>query len=160
LYLSPLPEFISEVFSIAFSTLSKTNTFHLKVGADASGLLRPDKMVAYFYTQDDLRKASQLLAKELEECPAHGVPFTAEIAGDGLLSWGVDPPDEKQLLSWKPQESWRLWLTNRLANGLVTGRNSGADESGEFEPWEYAVERLSMEGVDARFWTPAQKMWQ
>jgi len=159
LYISPLPEFISEVFGIAFNTLAKTNAFHMKVGADAQGLLRPDKMVAYFSTQEDLREASQALAKDLDGCPPHGVPFTAEISGDGLLSWGVDPPETKQLLSWKPQESWRLWLTNRLANALLSAGNSRADESGGLEPWQYAMERLSLEGVDTESWTPAQKLW-
>lgn len=161
LYISPLPEFIAEVFGLSFKTLANTRAFHLKVGSDVLGLLRPDKMVAYFSSQDDLREAAEILSREVEGCPPHGVPFTAEISGDGLLSWGVDPPESRQLLSWQPQESWRLWLTNRLANALISARNS-ADANGpaKLEPWQYALERLSLEGVDTESWTPAQRLWQ
>ena len=93
------------------------------------------------------------LGKELDGCPAHGVPFTAEISGEGLLSWGVDPPESKQMLSWQPQESWRLWLTNRLANALLTARR--ANSASGPEPWRYALERLGLEGIDTESWTPA-----
>src|SRR5262249_57560169 len=93
---------------------------------DAEGLLRPDKIVAYFPTLDGLRTASDRLATRLDGCPAHGVPFTSELSGGGLLSWGVDPPASERLVNWQPQESWRLWLTNRLANALFTARAGGA----------------------------------
>ncbi|HET9942466.1 MAG TPA: hypothetical protein VFR05_03935, partial [Terriglobia bacterium] len=124
LYISPLPEFIDEAFDVTANTLATTRAFHMKVGADVQGLLRPDKMVAYFFSRDDLSKAAEKLGKALDGCPAHGVPFTAELAGEGLLSWGVDPPESRQMLSWQPQESWRLWLTNRLANALLTAKRA------------------------------------
>lgn len=154
LYISPLPDFIEEVFDIALKTLATTPAFHFKVGADVLGLLRPDKMVAYFSSLEDLQTASNLLAKRLEGCPSHGVPFTAEICGEGLLSWGVDPPESEQLLSWQPRESWRLWLTNRLANALLTAKNAPRvnGENG-LEPWQYALQRLRLEGVDTQSWT-------
>ncbi len=161
LYISPLPDFIQKAFDVTLKTLAHTRAFHFKVGADLDGMLRPDKMVAYFPSLEDLQAAAKLLAEKLEGCPAHGVPFTAEIAGDGLLSWGVDPPDSEQLLSWQPQESWRLWLTNRLANALVGAKNgSRTNGAGRLEPWQYALRRLRVEGVDTELWAPARQLWR
>lgn len=161
LYVSPLPDFIIEAFDITLRTLSDTAAFHLKVGGDLEGLLRPDKLVAYFSSFEDLQAAAQLLGDRLAGCPAHGVPFTAEIAGDGLLSWGVDPPESQQLLSWQPRESWRLWLTNRLANALLAAKNAPrANGANRLEPWQYALQRLRLEGIDTDLWTPAPQIWQ
>lgn len=160
LYISPLPEFVENVFGVTLRTLSSTAVMQLKIGADLEGLLRPDKMVAYFASYDDVRAAADLLAKRLDGCPAHGVPFTAELSGDGLLSWGCDPPASERLLGWQPQESWRLWVTNRLANGLVTARVRGGNRSAAIEPWQYALERLELEGIDTVSWTVAGRKWR
>lgn len=158
LYISPRPEVIKEAFDTTLTTLSTSQANHFKVGADVYGLLRPDKMVAYFWNFTDLQAASESLAQKLSGCPAHGVPFTAEIAGGGLLSWGVDPPDSQQLLSWQPRESWRLWLTNRLANALLAAKKM--PRAANLEPWQFALERLRLEGVDTDTWIPSQQIWQ
>jgi hypothetical protein len=157
LYISPLPDFVENTFAITLQTLASTPVVQLKIGADVEGWLRPDKMVAYFQNFDDLRAAADVLAARLDGCPAHGVPFTAQLAGDGLLSWGVDPPASERLLNWQPEESWRLWLTNRLANALLTARGAGGSRS--LPPWQYALERLELEGIDTRSWTAARRTW-
>jgi hypothetical protein len=158
LYISPLPEFVENVFAITLRTLTKSAVMQFKVGANVDGLLRPDKMVAYFGSFDDLQSAAEKLASALQGCPAQGVPFTAELAGDGLLSWGVDPPASERLLNWQPEESWRLWLTNRLANALLTARMA-KESSTTLQPWQYALERLELEGIDTRSWTAARRSW-
>ena len=158
LYISPLPDFVENTFAITLRTLTSTPVLQLKIGADVEGWLRPDKMVAYFENFDDLRAAADLLAARLDGCPAHGVPFTAQLGGDGLLSWGVDPPASERLLNWQPEESWRLWLTNRLANALLTARTAGTASSA-LPPWQYALERLELEGIDTRSWTAARRTW-
>ena len=61
-----------------------------KVGAGAGGLLRPDKIVAYFETFERLAAAADALTERLAGVAAHGVPFTSEIAAGGQLSWGVE----------------------------------------------------------------------
>src|SRR6185436_9727256 len=96
LYVSPMPQFVDNVFAVTLRALTDTRTLQLKVGADVEGLLRPDKIVAYFASLDDLRSAADGLAPRLQGCPAHGVPFTASLDDDGLLSWGVDPPASQQ----------------------------------------------------------------
>ena len=83
--------------------------------------------------------------------PVQGVPFTAEIGGEGLLSWGVDPAQERHRLAWEGPVSWRLFVTSRLARALLHARH----ESGPgLEPWRFALERLRLEGVDISTWTP------
>jgi hypothetical protein len=160
LYVSPMPEFLENVFAIALRTLSDTRALQLKIGADAEGLLRPDKIVAYFANLDDLRRAADALTPRLHGCPAHGVPFTAPLDDDGLLSRGVDPPATQHLLNWQPRESWRLWLTNRLAHALLTAKRAASTLSPQREPWQYALERVRLEGVDTDTWTPHEGLWR
>lgn len=169
LYVSPIPEALPETFPAAAAALAAARALSFKVGADAAGLLRPDKLVAYFPDFDSLAGAAGLLAERLAGIPPHGVPFTAEIGGDGLLSWGMDPPRREGGLGPRGEESWRLWLTHRLARALLapraekagdeTGGPAGAATGGE-EPWRLALERLRLEGVSTETWTPGPLLWR
>jgi hypothetical protein len=94
------------------------------------------------------------LTERLAGTPAQGVPFTSEIGAEGLLSWGVDPPADSQ---WSGRESWRLWLTHRLAVALLSGKKS---EAPGVEPWRFALERLRLEGVDTDSWTPGGTLFR
>jgi hypothetical protein len=117
------------------------------------GLLRPDKIVAYFPDFERLAKAAEAVSARLGGVPAQGVPFTSEIGGDGLLSWGMDPP-ASELAAWGGRESWRLWLTHRLARALLAARSAEG-----LEPWRFALERVRLEGIDTASWTPAASLW-
>ncbi len=153
LYVSPEPEALGEGFGKILEALAAARTPQLKIGADAAGLLRPDKIVAYYPSFERLAVAADALTERLAGTPAQGVPFTSEIAGSGLLSWGVDPPPEG---SWSGGESWRLWLTHRLAMALLAGKTEAG--SG-IEPWRFAIERLRLEGVDTGSWTPGARLF-
>jgi hypothetical protein len=121
LYLSPRPEALPDAFGALALALRDTDATAFKVGRDAHGLLRPDKMVADFPSMDGLRAAALALAGRLRGVPAHGVPFTAPLTPDALLSWGADPvtpPDEAR-------QSWRVWVAGRLAAALVRARAEG-----------------------------------
>ncbi|HEY6971561.1 MAG TPA: hypothetical protein VJA94_20290 [Candidatus Angelobacter sp.] len=157
LYISPRTEFLPESLPLILNVLTRMRVQHFKIGKDASGLLRPDKMVAYFSSYDHLMATAEELRKELAGCSPQGVPFTAELAGDGLLSWGVDPPPDEQAPPWIGRESWRLWVTNRLAVALI---EAGGDNSGSLEPWQFALRRLQLEGVNTRSWIPAEADWK
>ena len=161
LYVSPLPEAIATeagggCFPALAEALAAARVMQWKVGADAAGLLRPDKVVAYFPRFEALARAAETLSGALAGLPAHGVPFTAEIAGGGLLSWGVDPPRGEGLPWSGGMESWRLWLTHRLARALLSARA----ESSPVEPWRFARERLRLEGVDPATWAPAATIFR
>jgi hypothetical protein len=156
LYVSPLPESVPAVFAAAADVAAEAGAVALKVGNDAASFLRPDKIVLYFSDLDRVSVAAGRLAHELAGCPGHGVPFTAELAdSDGLLSFGIDPPRAEHALAWQERESWRLWLTNRLAVALVAARRDG----GSLEPWQYALARLEFDGVDPATWVPAVDLW-
>jgi hypothetical protein len=155
LYVSPHPEDTPEVLVESAAALATSDAVSFKVGADMHGLLRPDKIVAYFPSLDSLQETASRLEARLAACEAHGVPFTAEAGGGGLLSWGVDPAgrrDGGSLLS----ESWRLWVTNRLAVAFVAA-HAAADA--DVEPSTFAIDRLRLEGVDTDTWTPSQSMF-
>jgi hypothetical protein len=116
-----------------------------KVGVGTAGLLRPDKIVAYFGTRDDLFAAAPPIRRALGGVPAHGVPFSAEIADAGLLSWGIDPRGASTV--WGA--SWRQWITTMLASALV-----GAAAASVEERCTRAQSRLRLEGVDPATFSP------
>lgn len=156
LYVSPLPEHLPEAVAALVDVLGRHDRARFKVGADAAGALRPDKLVAYFEEVEALHATADLLVERLGGMPAHGVPFTAEIAGDGLLSWGMDPPREERVLAWQGYESWRLWLVRRLAAALA----AAAHDPDADDPARWARERLRWDGVDVDRWTPSAALWR
>lgn len=157
LYVSPTVEHARDAFRATIDVIGGLDTRRVKVGKDVHGLMRPDKLVAYFWSAEEVHEAAKRLRARLDGCPAHGVPFTAEIGQDGLLSWGVDPPHEEHVLELQERESWRLWVTNRLAVALVGGK---ASTSRSIEPWRFALERLRLDGVDTETWSPTPGMWE
>ena len=157
LYVSPACEFIRDVFQTTIEVLVDGQATDFKIGKDISGLLRPDKLVVYFPSMEACRNAANSLKQKLAGLPGHGVPFTAEIAGNGLLSWGIDPPIKEQVFTDQESESWRLWVTNRLATALLTAKVALCDK---VEPWQFALERLRLDGVDTDSWAPPQLFWQ
>lgn len=147
LYVSPMPGDVPAAVKALAKAAAGHGAHHFKTGQDASGLLRPDKMVAYFGRRNDMEQAAAQIASELAGCRVHGVPFSAELAGEGLVSWGIDPPSH----AWHRGESWRLWLAKRLAAALIDARRAGAGP-----PWRYALDRVRLDGVDPVTWTPAE----
>jgi hypothetical protein len=156
LYVSPPVAALREAFAALVEVLSNSRATGFKVGADARGVLRPDKLVAYFVRFDDLAEVAEPLAQRLGAMPVHGVPFTAQIAGDGLLSWGMDPPREQPGAFGDEGQSWRIWVAHRLAAALLAARNA---EQEAMPPWQFALQRLAMQGVDVEHWTPSMSLW-
>jgi hypothetical protein len=162
LYISPHPEFIPKTLSITIATLAEFGASPFKVGKDVFGLWRTDKLVAYFAQYQELETVALELSGRLEGIKPHGVPFSAELHGDGLLSWGIDPPSREQSRNWRNRESWRLWVTNRLATALVSAKDSVTRSSENIEASvavQFALARLQIEGVDTDTWTPPLALW-
>lgn len=155
LYVSPAITAMPEVFPIVLE-LASTQVGHFKIGSDASGLLRPDKMVLYFPNQERLLAVASELTSLLKGKAPHGVPFSAEITSDGLLSWGMDPPQTQRILAWQEPESWRLWIVRRLAAAMIAAQTDGQSS---IAPSQFALERLRHEGVDVDGWTPSASIW-
>lgn len=158
LYVSPRPENIRDAFHALVRALTDIGGADFKIGDDASGLLRPDKFVAYFASREEVDQAAAAVMTRLDGCPAHGVPFTAGIDDAGLLSWGIDPPDSERTLSWMGRESWRLWLATKLGDAMAFAK-SDATRRG-IAPWQFARERVRRLGVDVERWTPTDALWR
>lgn len=157
LYVSPRPERIRDAFEVVVRVLTGFPGAQFKIGQDAAGLLRPDKLVTYFTTREQLDDAAAVLQRELVGCEAQGVPFTAGIDDAGLLSRGIDPPDSDRALSWLGRESWRLWVVQRLAAALSLAKS--ARSAGAAAPWCFAIERARRQGVDVETWIPSATLW-
>lgn len=156
LYVSPRPATLPDAFRELLDALVSHGVRQFKVAGTASGLLRPDKLVAYLDSREQLLAVADRLEQRLRGMPAHGVPFTAAIDADGLLSWGVDPPADARPLSYQPQQSWRSWITSALAGALIEARQN----AGGMEPAAFAMKRLQLEGIDVDRWAPIQTLWK
>lgn len=142
LYISPMPVALAAAFPLIANVFAQFKVPSFKIGRGLDGLLRPDKIVAYFDDFNSLSKVSNDLRRCLRGCAAHPVPFTADAGGDGLLSWGIDPPLGSDGLSW------RSWITRRLAEGLVLNRATHCRDA-----VSGALSHVTALGVNASTWT-------
>ena len=127
--------------------LAEGEALQFKIGTDLDGLLRPDKLVAYFPSKETLSAAAQALLPIVSNRAVHAVPFSAEIAASGALSWGMDPAN-----AWFGERvSWRQWMCEKLAAALIAARS---DTAGPVAPSQFAMERLRLEGVDTDTFMP------
>jgi hypothetical protein len=141
------------VAAVAGSLADAPGVNGFKIARSLPGLCRPDKLVVYFDRLDDLRLGAARLTAEMDGVAAQGVPFSAAVTLDGLLSWGADPP-----LGLAAPMSWRTWVAERLAEYLVMAR--GRDGGAGMEPWQIALHRLRLAGIDTDTWVPRSGMWR
>jgi len=143
LYISPKPEALADAFPRIADELVRSNVRSFKVGRGIEGLLRPDKIIAYFDDHAHMKAVAGALERSLRGCPAQGVPFTAEAGGNGLLSSGVDPPPGNA------SASWRSWVTKRLAASLTAQRTTPYEDQ-----VTGALADIRLAGVDPKRWLP------
>jgi hypothetical protein len=143
LYVSPKPAALSEAFPLIADAFARLDVRSFKVGRRIEGLLRPDKIIAYFDDRAHLDAVAGALERELCGCPVQGVPFTAEAGGNGLLSCGVDPPPGHAATSW------RAWVTKKLAATLVARRAMPPGDR-----VSAALTEIRLAGVDPERWLP------
>lgn len=150
LYISPTLADTPRAVEIVLPIISESSAVAMKVGSFLGGLTRPDKMVAYFSDERDLVATASRIAAATRRLTVHGVPFTSDLAGNGLLSWAsddfsheIDNPDASS--------SWRILVTRSLARGLVESYRLG-------HPIEVAVEHAKsaaeVAGIDTVNWLP------
>lgn len=147
LYISPKIASLPEIFSSLFECLEASRAGSLKVGAAAGGLLRTDKLIVYFRNFEDLAECADVLQRRFRGIPVDGVPFSAQIDEEGLLSWGLDPP--AGLYARASSGSWRSRIVHRVAWAILEGRKQAVTDASE-----WAAIHLSLQGVDVQEWRP------
>lgn len=157
LYVSLHPEALAPGLRLAIETLVRAGAPAFKLARGSAGLLRPDKLIAYVESAAQRDALATRLVPALRGLRAQGVPFTCALTDDGMLSWGSDPPDGHRQLDWQRVESWRSWITRRLAFALVQARGSGATPA---ECVDFALERLRLAQVDTHTWSPTADAWR
>ena len=151
LYVSPDIEAVPEVLCPLVDTMTDAGVAQFKIGADATGLLRPDKIVVYLGSAEELATVAGAVGTTLAGVAPHGVPFSAELGGDGLLSWGGDPPSGAGPVG-AARESWRVSVCRRLAESLLRAQAAPLRRT---RPASFALARLALDGVDVRSFAPA-----
>ncbi len=162
LYVSPRLPAMPDVFAVALRSLHANRCDHFKIGRGGDGVCRPDKMVAYFSSLDDLRACATHLQAELSAAraagpgSAQGVPFTAPLDEAGLLTWGIDPPPLAYLTPAFQTQSWRQWITSRVAVALLATKPSSPPDE-----WpELVFRRLELDGIDCGTWLATPGLWR
>ena len=145
LYINPKPSHLTDTLCIVSETLKVFDVISFKVGKGSRGILRPDKLVAYFDSIEILMEAAKVLQKKLKDVPAHPVPFTALYDEKGLITWGMDPKTEKD-----ERKSWRQWIIEKLTNSIVNTSEKNAK-------YDTALTSLSIEGINPSTFRPGAK---
>jgi hypothetical protein len=148
IYVSPLPVAFPEAFARVVDVALAHGAPRLKVARTPPGVLRPDKLVLYPSGREEAAVLGAALASALADLPAHGVPFTAALHPDRLVSWGEDPPPSE---AWRGPESGRLRTCRLLASALQHARARGEAPGGAIAQ---ALSRVRLEGIDPATWEP------
>jgi hypothetical protein len=151
LYICPEPEGLPQALQTLVSIVADSKAIYFKVAGTATSILRPDKLVVYFRSLNDLIRMANKFAGLSPELRSQEAPFTARLDHQGLLSWGVDP-NHHASGGWSSNgESWRLWVTNRLAAFIIAAQQSRPPIE---DASAYALQRMQMDGVDVASWIP------
>ncbi|MGZ8513785.1 MAG: hypothetical protein ACXW4H_01875 [Candidatus Limnocylindrales bacterium] len=158
LYVSPTTETLpAAIAAVATALADARGVTGFKVGRTVDGVARPDKLVAYFSSLEELHEGARRVRGQAADCRPLGVPFTAGVSGDGLLSWAIDPPHRST--DRTARSSWRTWVTMRLAEYLLDARAGGAGDPDGGEAWQVALARLALDGVDTTSWVPDPQLF-
>ncbi len=150
LYISPVIHDLPQVMNVALPILTSSNAFSFKIGNGIQGLLRPDKMVAYFNNKSSLLSAAGELKNKFNDCKVQGVPFTAQIDDKGILSWGFDPPGS-DVLDAIEGGSWRCRVTDQIALAIVQAKTEKLDHG---QAIDFIGSKLFVTGINPYNWTP------
>jgi hypothetical protein len=152
IYVSPASDQLAEALPLVAEVCRLMDVPAFKVGATLFGVLRPDKLVVYVQDQAALWRVAAELRSALAGVRPHGVPFTAAIDAEGLLSWAMDPADEPMLRPMNQAWTWRTAIAERLAVSIAHAKGR-ADASAIVD---FALERLRLDGIEPIGWLPGE----
>jgi hypothetical protein len=149
LYVSPTLDDLLPCVEKLLAVLPSTKAHTWKIGRGFPGIVRADKICLYFNEQVDASWAGQMLAKHLDGFNAQGVPFTRRCDRSGLVSEGIDPPNDSDRSRRKAPISWRVWVSQKIAQALLLQMQQSQCPLGAEQ---YALWTLQILGVDPRVW--------
>jgi hypothetical protein len=160
LYISARLDGMPRLFGMTLRAFRRARCHSFKIGRHAEGVCRPDKMVGYFASLEQLRECASLIEEDLaaSDVPpssAHGVPFTADIDAAGFLGWGMDPPELARATDSRA-ESWRGWIASRVAVAVLSAKSTASHK--EIVP--FVLQRLEIDGIDPGTWAPNLAIWR
>jgi hypothetical protein len=147
LYVSPTPTSVRDVLREFVPELTESRCMRFKVGATPGDLARPDKLVAYFSDRQETLRVARAVLRRLDGMPTQGVPFSAPVDSNRLLSWGMDPPHDPE-----HPVTWRTWLCSEIAQAMTA--------CGSRDRIAIVHDRVSALGVDPDFWEPSSEFWR
>jgi hypothetical protein len=96
----------------------------LKLPRTVEATVRPDKIVLYTDSWDHTKRIANALADRLGHLDPQGVPFTASLGADGLISWAIDPRSPAR----RSFASWRIWITQMIAETVRSLERRDTDQ--------------------------------
>ena len=145
IYVSPTVAALPQALPIVFARNAELHVPAWKVGANAPGLYRADKIVCYFATSKAALRAGQTLARLLRGVPAQGVPFSGALDGSRIVSRGRDLGGR----------SWRAMVCAALARELEAARRELGPAAPADQVAAAALDALGSAGLDVIEWHPS-----
>ena len=142
-YVSPTPPCLPAALPLVFATAVALDVPSWKVGADAAGLHRADKIVLYLPSASRADAVATALAEALDGLDAQGVPFTGQVGATGIVSRGQD----------RQRESWRAVLCRAVAGELHRQRAHLGPDVQPHAVADSALDALAAE-YDVVTWRP------
>lgn len=116
LYVSATWRTLRPALALAMRIADEQRAPSFKLGLDAHGVLRSDKLVVYFTEPEARRSFAEEMLRRSDGLEAHGVPLTRPFGDGGLLSSAEDP-----LLG---DLSWRQLISAEVVD-IVSGLAAG-----------------------------------
>ncbi|MEZ0449961.1 hypothetical protein [Cellulomonas sp. ICMP 17802] len=142
-YISPTLPCLPAALPVVFATAVALDVPSWKVGADAAGLHRPDKIVLYLPSAQRADAVAAALADALDGLEAQGVPFTGQVGATAMVSRGRD----------HGRTSWRAVLCRAVARALCDERAARGPDAPAAEVADAALGRLART-YDVAGWSP------
>ena len=146
-YVSPTLPCLPEALPVVFATAVGLEVPSWKVGADAAGLHRADKIVLYLPSAQRADECAAVIADALDGLEAQGVPFTGQVGATGIVSRGRD----------QGRQSWRAVVCRTVAESLVDRRAALGPDAPHAQVADDALASLA-DSVDVATWQPDNRV--